>query len=112
MTHNDNSRLDDDATQIMSRVTGSDDDTIVMSPFVAQVMEASIRQTQGVTNSLIDGLTYQEAELRARLELVCERVAEIANRPYVANSYLYIEALHPRREDVEERMFRNGYTKG
>lgn len=108
MTHNDNSL---DETRIMSRVP-RDDDTIIMSPVVASVLEASVRQTQSVTNALLDNLTYEAAEMRARLELVCERVAEIANRPYIANSYLYLEALHPRREDVEERMIRNGYKKG
>lgn len=109
MSHNDNNQLDE--TMIMSRVP-HDDDTIVMSPFVGQLMEASVRQTQTVTNRLIDNITYQEAESRARLELVCERVTEIANRPYVANPFLYLEALHPTMRDVKERMARNGYTKG
>lgn len=109
MTHNDNGDLDE--TAIMPRVQ-LDDDTVVMSPFVGKLMEASIQMTHATTNALIDNLTYQEAEMRARLELVCERVAEIANRPYVANSYLYLEALRPRREDVKERMIRNGYKKG
>lgn len=111
MTHNGNSHLDTDQTEVMPRVA-RDDDTIVMSPLVAQVMEASIRQTQDVTNALIDGLTYQEAELRATLALVRERIAQIANRPYVASPFLYLEALSPSHEDVQERMLRNGYTKG
>lgn len=109
MTHNDNSHLDE--TVIMPRVPRADD-TVIMSPLVSKLMEASIQMTHATTNALIDNLTYQEAEMRAQLELVCERVAEIANRPYIANSYLYLEALHPRREDVEERMIRNGYKKG
>lgn len=101
-----------DDTVVMTTVTDDDQTQIMMSPLVARVMEASVAHTQSVTNALIDNLTYQEAELRARLELVCERVTQIANRPYVANPFLYLEALRPSQEDVQERMLHNGYTKG
>jgi hypothetical protein len=65
-----------------------------------------------VTNALIHNLTHQEAELRATLELVRERITQIANRPYVASPFLYLEALRPSRADIDERMTYNGYMKG
>lgn len=108
MSHSDNSHLDE--TEIMARVP-RDDDTIVMTPFIGQLMQASVRMTQGTTNALIGNLTYQEAEMRATLELVQERVTEIANRPYIANSYLYLEAIYPRQDDVKARMIHNGYNE-
>lgn len=101
-------RLDDE-TQIMPRVR--DDDTVVFSPFVAQVLEASVAQTQAVTNALVDNLTYQEAEARATLELIREAVAELAGRSYVVNPQLFLQALHPSHHAVLERMRYNGYRK-
>lgn len=108
MPHNDNSL---DETAVMSRVP-RDDDTIIMSPLVGRLMEASVQMTHATTNALIDSITYEAAEQRATLELVREAIMEIANRPYVANPFLYLESLHPRRAEVQERMFRNGYKKG
>lgn len=118
MTHNDNAetkimpRVPVDAkTEVLPRVQG-DDDTVVISPIIAQVMEASVRQTQDVTNALIGNLQYQEAELRATVELIREAIAEITSRPYVVNPQVYLQAMWPNKADIEARMRLNGYQKG
>lgn len=92
--------------------TRKPDDTVVMSTFVADVLGASIAQTQGVTNALIDSLTYDAARGQATLVLVREAIAEIASRPYIVNPQQYLYAMWPSEEAIMERMIADGYKKG
>lgn len=98
-----------DKTEVMPRVPQGDD-TVIIHPLVGRLMQASMDQTHAVTNQVLGNLEREVAYQKAALALVRERVAALTERPYIVNPQMYVRALWPSHEDIEQRMIEDGYT--
>jgi len=82
-----------------------------VSPLMASILGQMSRDAQFTTNALIDGLEYQEAHLRATLELIRAQIFDLLDGPYMPMPILLKKALYPPEEIIQERMRANGYKK-
>lgn len=82
-----------------------------ISPLVATLVERMAQDTAHTTNALIGGLEYQEAHLRATLEIVRETILGLLDGPYMPMPQLIKKACYPPEKMIKLRMYANGYKK-
>ncbi len=71
------------------------------SPLVADIISASFAMTASTANALIDSLTRQNADLRARQAAVEAQFAELLDRPYAPSESAIRAALYPPPEFID-----------
>ncbi len=76
-------------------------ETPMIPQLVADLMSASLAETQRITNTVIDNLTEQEATSRAELAADRARIRVLLNGPYQPSSTAIEAALWPSDEDID-----------
>lgn len=71
------------------------------SPLVAQILTAQAAFTADVTDRLVDSLTTENAELRARAAAIEDAVLSLLNAPYLPQPDVIRRALFPSAEVVD-----------
>lgn len=82
-----------------------------VSPLVATLVQSMFRQSRDTTNTLIDSLMYQEAHLRAELDLMREATDDLLSGPFMPMPHTLTQALYPLEDAIQLRMRENGYKK-
>lgn len=86
--------------------TTEPEEGVMLTPFVAQLMEAGMEHTHQVTNRVIDQLEYNNARLQAALDLVRESIEDACDRPWTPNPRYLTGLLYPSQEAIEARVKR------
>jgi hypothetical protein len=71
-----------------------------ISPLVADLMTASLRQTQQVTSQVIDNLTERAEVAEATLNAVVESITDLLTGPWMPTPDALLSALYPSSELV------------
>ncbi len=75
-------------------------ENLPMSPLVADIITASLTQTQQVTTRVIDGLQADNADLRAELAAVRDGVTHLLSGPYMPMPGAIERALYPGKDAI------------
>lgn len=73
-------------------------------PMMLQLLQQSNSDYQFTAQALIDGLTDENAKLRAERDLIREGIDHAIDGPYMPTSALLLRLLNPSREEIAQRV--------
>ena len=80
------------------------DTAAVLTPLVVQILEANVRESQFITNQLLDGYRRDLAERTAELAAIRFEIMALLAGPWMPTSGAILQALHPTPALIAEFM--------